>query len=84
MNLTGHKPEETERFSVRSQPTAYQPTPRPIPSAMHSSFGAWIDRIYSEALAFQNLGGASDLAVTLTATQRQKLAELIEFLQSVA
>ncbi|MBI1929653.1 DUF3102 domain-containing protein [Candidatus Poribacteria bacterium] len=84
--IAAHKENQTENFSILSQPTASRPIP-PHPETADSapsSFGAWIDRIYNDALTFQNQGRASELVAPLTAAQRQKLSAIIEFMQSVA
>jgi hypothetical protein len=80
--IAAHRQNETERFSIRSQPTSEEPIP-PQPNAGSSSLGRWIERVYEAVLTFQQPTRAHELAVTLTETQRRKLFAIRQFLQRV-
>jgi hypothetical protein len=80
--IAAHRQNETERFSLRSQPTSDEPIP-PQPDSASSSLGRWIERVYEAVLTFQHPSRAHELAITLTETQRRKLFAIREFLQKV-
>jgi hypothetical protein len=80
--IAAHRQNETERFSIRSQPTSEAPIP-PQPDSASSSLGRFLERVYEAVLAFQHPSRVQELTVTLTATQRRKLFVIREFLQRV-